>query len=273
METAENPVVIGVFRDSKMAEDAIAELHHSGFRDDQIHFAGHEGAHGLLNLLERLAGHEASSGNVAESLASLGVPQEEADYYQQQYEQGRAVVAVQSYGHQQEAKDILYRFGAYDARTAQRLEQVQTIPVREETLVPQKQLVESGQIFIRKIVVTEEKTITVSVAREEVIIERRPVEGTTLDASDTGAGKIVELAEGETIRIPLRQEQVVIEKRPVVAEELIVGKKKVEETQHFTDTVLREEPYVERSGNVKVHSSGIDVKDLQRDESVPQTGL
>lgn len=71
-------------------------------------------------------------------------------------------------------------------------------------------------------------------------------------------------------RIPLRQEQVVIEKRPVVAEELIVGKKKVEETQHFTDTVLREEPYIERSGNIRVQSNGINVEDVQSDVNTPQ---
>jgi uncharacterized protein (TIGR02271 family) len=271
METAENPVVIGVFGDNSVAENAIRELHHAGFRDDQIRFTGQEGAPGLLErLVHRTPEHEASSGNFASELEALGVPQEEANYYQQQYEQGRAVVAVQSYGHQQEAKDILYRFGAYDMRTGQQLEQVQTIPLREEVLVPQKRLVESGQLFIRKIVVTEERTITVSVAREEVIVERRPVGGTTLDASDTGDGSIVELAEGETIRIPLRQEQVVIEKRPVVAEELIIGKKKVEETQHFTDTVLREEPAVERAGNVKVQSSGVNITDVQPDSAPSQ---
>ncbi len=282
MDTAENPVVIGVFGDNSLAEHAIAELHHAGFRDDQIRFVGHQGAPGLLErLVHRTTEPEASSGSITSELTALGVPQEDADYYQQQYTQGRAVVAVQSYGHQQEAKDILYRFGAYDMSTGRHLEQVQKIPLREEVLVPQKQLVESGQLFIRKVVVTEEKTITVSVAREELVVERRPVNATTpavTDASEgrtvepyvVGEGRVVELAEGETIRIPLRQEQVVIEKQPMVVEELIIGKKKVEETQRFTDTVLREEPTVGRTGNVRVHSSDVNITDLQPDSTTPQ---
>jgi uncharacterized protein (TIGR02271 family) len=270
METGENPVVIGVFRDNSLAEDAIAELRHAGFRDDQIRLAGHEGSSFLNHLMNKLAGHEASPGSLGDTLTAMGASPEEATYYQHEYDQGHTVVAVESSGHQQEAKEILSRFGAYDVHTAQQLEQVQTIPLRREVLVPQKRLVETGQISIRKVVVTEEKTITVSVAREEVIIERHPVAETTLGTSDTIDGKIVELAEGETIRIPLRQEQVVIEKRPVVAEELLVGKKKVEETKHFTETVLREEPSVARTGKVRVQSRDVNVEDLQRDVSTPQ---
>lgn len=287
MEMQENPVVIGVFGDTTQAERGIAELRHAGFRDDQIHFLGHESSGFFDTLREKLAGHETSSAGTADTLEALGIPQEEAAFYQHEYDQGRAVVAVKSYGHQDEARDILHRFGAYDANTGRQLEQVQTIPVREEQLIPRKHTIEVGQVYIRKVVVTEEKTITVSVSHEEIVIERRPVAGTTLgtsdteddentgeargtavtgyasEARDTGAadiplnGKIVELAEGETIRIPLRQEQIVIEKRPVVAEELIVGKKRVEEMQQFTDTVRREEPRVERVGNVNVHSKGI----------------
>jgi uncharacterized protein (TIGR02271 family) len=270
METAENPVVIGVFRDNRLAEDAIAELRHAGFRDDQIRQARHEGSSLLNQFMNKLAGHEDSSGHLTDTLVAMGAPPEEATYYQYEYDQGHTVVAVESDGHQQVAKEILSRFGAYGVHTAQQLEQVQTIPLKREVLVPQKRLVETGQISIRKVVVTEEKTITVSVAREEVIIERHPVAGTTPATSDTLDEKIVELAEGETIRIPLRQEQVVIEKRPVVAEELIVGKKKVEETKHFTETVLREEPSVERVGNVRVQSSNVNVEDLQPDVSTPQ---
>lgn len=268
----ENPVVIGVFGDYTQAEHAIGELRHAGFRDDQIYFLGHKSSGFFDALRDKLAGHETSATGTADRLAHLGIPQDEAAFYQHEYEEGRPVIAVESYGHQQEARDILYRFGAYDMNTGQRLEQAQTMPVREEQLVPRKHTVEVGQVYIRKIVVTEEKTITVPVSREEIVIERRPISGTTSgvsdfqDGGDTEAvdtagqaldGRIVELAEGEMIRIPLRQEQVVIEKRPVVAEELIVGKKRVEETQHFTGTVRREEPRLERRGNVNVHASGI----------------
>src|SRR6266567_1440640 len=107
----------------------------------------------------------------------------------------------------------------------------QAAPLREEVLTAQKQPVEIGEVFIRKEVVTEERTITVAVQREEIVIERRPQ-----IAHDTPAGEpigaLVELAAGETIRIPIREEQMVIEKHPIVTGELIVGKRKVQETRH-----------------------------------------
>ncbi len=136
-------------------------------------------------------------------------------------------------GHRQEVSDILFRAGAYTAQT---------------------QPVEVGEVFIRKEIVTEERTITVAVQREEVVIERRSLraQGT---APGEPIGKLVELAAGETIRIPIREEQVVIEKLPIVTEELIVGKRKVQETRHFSETVRREVPHIERVGDVVVHGS------------------
>ena len=112
-------------------------------------------------------------------------------------------------------------------------------------------------VFLRKEVVTEERTITVSVQREEVVIERRALltQGTPLDDP---SGTLVELAPGQTIRIPIREEQVFLEKRPIVTEELIVGKRTVQETKHFSDTVRREVPHLERTGDVVVHGSGVE---------------
>jgi uncharacterized protein (TIGR02271 family) len=49
---------------------------------------------------------------------------------------------------------------------------------------------------------------------------------------------------------------VVIEKHPIVTGELIVGKRKAQETRHFTETVRREVPHVERVGDVVVHGTG-----------------
>jgi uncharacterized protein (TIGR02271 family) len=161
--------------------------------------------------------------------------QEEATYYQRELESGRIIVTVQSYGHQQQAHDILYHFGAYYARTdPAQVENMHTIQLREEVLEPHIQSVEIGEVSIRKVVVTEEKTITVPIMREELVIERHPVspdqpsnQRDHTDRSNQLIGRIVEIGEGETIRIPVRSEQVLIEKRPVVTEELLVGNRKV----------------------------------------------
>ena len=276
METTESPIVVGVFRERALAEQAVNELRHAGFRDDQIRYSGKGAmAGGLLEtLMSKFSGQE--DGSVFDALTEQGIPKDEIEYYQHEYERGSAIVTVQSYGRQQEASVILSRFGAYDARSrAEYMQDARTIQLREEVLQPRKHPVEIGEVFIRKVVVTEERTITVSVMREELVIERRSIATDSVDASDQLSnrpdlpdnqdqpiGKLVEIGEGEVIRIPIRTEQVMIEKRPVVIEELVVGKRHVQETRRFSGTVQREVPHIEREGNVNIRGDNVDVEDV-----------
>ena len=276
METTESPIVVGVFRERALAEQAVDELRHAGFRDDQIRYSGKGAmAGGLLEtLMSKFSGQ--GDGSVFDALTEQGIPKDELEYYQHEYERGSAIVTVQSYGRQQEASDILSRFGAYDARSrTEYMQDAHTIQLREEVLQPRKHPVEIGEVFIRKVVVTEERTITVPVMREELVIERRSIATDSVDASDQLSnrpdlpddqdqpiGKLVEIGEGEVIRIPIRTEQVMIEKRPVVIEELVVGKRHVQETRRFSGTVQREVPHIEREGNVNIRGDNVDVEDV-----------
>jgi len=119
-----------------------------------------------------------------------------------------------------------------------------TVQLREEELLAQKRDVEAGAVNVRTDVVSEQRTLEVPVTREEVYVERRPVEGR--EVSDRPIG------EGETIRVPVYEEEVTAEKRPVVREEITVGKQAVEETERVSGTVRREEARVERTGDVEV---------------------
>ncbi|TMC19102.1 MAG: YsnF/AvaK domain-containing protein [Chloroflexi bacterium] len=276
METTESPIVVGVFRERALAEQAVDELRHAGFRDDQIRYSGKGAmAGGLLEtLMSKFSGQ--GDGSVFDALTEQGIPKDELEYYQHEYERGSAIVTVQSYGRQQEASDILSRFGAYDARSrTEYMQDAHTIQLREEVLQPRKHPVEIGEVFIRKVVVTEERTITVPVMREELVIERRSIATDSVDASDQLSnrpdlpdnqdqpiGKLVEIGEGEVIRIPIRTEQVMIEKRPVVIEELVVGKRHIQETRRFSGTVQREVPHIEREGNVNIRGDNVDVEDV-----------
>jgi hypothetical protein len=62
----------------------------------------------------------AGLGALAGALIGLGIPEEEARYYQSEFEQGRAVVTVRADGpgRQQQARDVLDRYGAYDVHRA-----------------------------------------------------------------------------------------------------------------------------------------------------------
>jgi len=53
-------------------------------------------------------------GGIAGALIAMGIPEEEARYYQQEFEAGRAIVTVQADGRYPEAHAILTVNGAYD---------------------------------------------------------------------------------------------------------------------------------------------------------------
>ena len=120
----------------------------------------------------------------------------------------------------------------------------EVIRLHKEELQASKQRVQTGEVSLRKEVITETKTLDVPVTREEVYIERRPVQ-----AGEIAAG---EIGDGETIRVPVMADQVTVEKTSVVTEEVGIGKREIQETQHVSDTVRREEARIEREGNPTV---------------------
>ncbi|WP_337175359.1 YsnF/AvaK domain-containing protein [Paludisphaera sp.] len=120
-----------------------------------------------------------------------------------------------------------------------------TIPLREERLKVTKRPVEAGSVDIRKEVITEDKTITVPVEREEIVIERHAASGQAVQGGMKGAG-------AEEIRVPLRKEEVEIGKETVVTEEVSVGKRTVHGTEKASGTVRKEELKVDKHGDVDI---------------------
>jgi len=265
--TTRSPIAVGVFQDEAQAQQAMADLQQAGFTNDQIRYSVHKGGAGILD-----------------SLTSQGIPEQEANYYNSEFMAGRTVVTVNASDRQQEAFDILSRNGGYNATTAMgqstatygqaadtytqdrtldtnRAERVQ---LREEQLQVNKQPVQTGEVGIRKEVVTEQKSINVPVNREEVVIERRPVSGEVSNEP---------ISEGETIRVPVSEEQVNVSKQTVATGEVAIGKRQVQETQQVSEAVRREKAHIEREGDVPIHStqtdpyhpSQTDVEDLLED--------
>jgi uncharacterized protein (TIGR02271 family) len=108
----------------------------------------------------------------------------------------------------------------------------ETLTRSEEELNIGKREVSRGEARVSKHVETEHVSEPVTRRREEVVIERRPVEaGARADASISDRGEI---------RVPLTEEEVVVDKRPVVKEELVVGKRVVEERDVVEADVRRE---------------------------------
>ena len=110
----------------------------------------------------------------------------------------------------------------------------------EEELRVGKRAVEAGQVVVGKHVETEHKQVPVNLKREEIVIQRRPV---NREASAT------DIREAE-IRVPLTEEEAVVDKRAVVKEELVVGKRVVEDQKTVDADVRREEFDIDET-NVK----------------------
>jgi len=206
----------------------------------------------IASLLASAAGGAAVAG-VAGALIGLGVPEEEARYYEGEVKAGRTLVTVKADGRAGEAWMIMHKYGATRRDTvatatagAARAEAGQTIKVHEERLHAAKAPVETGEVRVHKEVTTERKTLDVPVTREEVVIERRPASG-TVSASD--------LRPGEEVRIPVREEHVHVEKTPVVTEEVHVGKRTVTENEQVSGTVRKEQVKVEKHGDVDVRDT------------------
>jgi len=61
----------------------------------------------------------AAAGGLIGALTEMGIPEEEASYYQSEFEAGHFIVTVTAPGQQRQALEILRRNGAYDASTQQ----------------------------------------------------------------------------------------------------------------------------------------------------------
>ena len=241
MARTDRPLVAGVFQNETNAQQAMADLQNAGFTDEQIRYSVHKGGAGIRD-----------------SLLGLGFGQDEASYYDSEFMAGRTVVTVLNTDHQQEAYDILQRNGAYDAsshmgQTSGATEEGQRIQLKEERLQATKEQVQTGEVGLRKEVVTEQKSMDVPVTHEEVSIERRAGSG---QPSDTPIG------EDETLRVPVSAEQANVTKQTVATGEVAVGKRQVQETKQVSDTVRREEARTEREGDVNVQGTGA-VNDVQ----------
>lgn len=212
------------------------------------------------------------------TFSHLSLSPDQARYYSEGITAGGALVTVQTEPERQAAaREILVENDA-DLRTTG-FEQVSTTPraanldagtgterrleLRGELLRAVKQRVQTGEIRLRKEVVTENQTINVPVTREDVIVERVP-------AAEAGRrpGSTRPIGEGEEIRIPVSEERVSVTKEPVVTGEVRVQKRAIQDTQQVSDTVRHEEVRVENEGNARVTDKA-SVKDEKSGKKKP----
>ena len=91
----------------------------------------------LVSVLASAAGG-AAIGGVAGALIGLGIPEDEAAFYENEFRSGRTLVTVRAPGRYEEACDILARFGAYDYHNRE-LNREKRVPVARQDVIPERQ--------------------------------------------------------------------------------------------------------------------------------------
>jgi len=238
-------------------------------------------AGGVLASIAASAAAGAAAGGLVGALVGLGIPNEEAEYYESEFRQGRTIVTVQTGDRFDEVRSVMRRFGAYDMSNRHEPRETTAAPImqnrtaatqdraslgnranlnaserdsthmelREERLTPHKETTSAGEVHVRKEVVTERQTIEVPVEREEVVIERRP----TAPHHATGS-----IGAPEEIRIPVKEEHATVQKETVSMGEVDVKKRTVRSVERVEDTVQKERLRVEKEGQANVRDASCD---------------
>lgn len=268
-QTAPNSTIAGLFPDSDSADRAITELRTAGFDSSQIEeLSGRttkDKSDGLMGGIMNFFGgaSDTRTDNTYGDLTRMGLDEEDARYFQNGLDAGGVLVTLRAGSRSMEALAILDRYGAdtgvvefedatptlpstvapVQPAATQATQGNQRIELLKEVLRVNKQKVQSGEVTLRKEVITENQTIEVPLTHEEIVIERHPVEGRETQGT---------IEAGQEIRVPLSEEQVTVEKRAVVVEEISVGKREIEETERVSDSVREEKLIVDRQGDVEV---------------------
>jgi hypothetical protein len=112
--TTKRTTVVGVFRDSPMAELAIEVLKDTGFTDDEILYSGVTEHGDFFEALMRWSTGEKPNtrGEVEKNLTGIGLSEDEADYYAREYAAGHPIVAVRAPGREDSARIVICGSGA-----------------------------------------------------------------------------------------------------------------------------------------------------------------
>jgi hypothetical protein len=114
MATNLRSTVVGVFGNRASAEQAVQALEDTGFGHDQIWYSSPGGASSFFEDIKSLfTGTGTVSDNLVNALTDMGLSDEEARYYANEYRSGHSVVAVRAPDREQEAMALLQMYGAF----------------------------------------------------------------------------------------------------------------------------------------------------------------
>ncbi len=249
-----NPEQIGVA--GRAASEAELKENRPGFwQRIRNQFRGNATERNATQLSPELSGSENpnfynyEASDFRGSLGTLSIPEEHSRYFSELLaREGEGVLITVDAGSRRSDAEVILKTNGADLgqemsawsprETSGRAPGDQRIELYGEVLRVHRDRVQRGEVRLRKEIITETRSLNVPVTREELVLERTPVEG---ERTAPGA----EIGKESEIRIPLSEERVSVEKEPVVREEVRAGKREVTDVESHDAQVRHEELKVE----------------------------
>ncbi|RLQ83851.1 YsnF/AvaK domain-containing protein [Planomicrobium sp. Y74] len=268
--------LFGFFGGQMEVQEKIEELKNEGYPSDnmyviakdneqinalrsysEVHFSTEQDGEWIDKFKELFSGNH-SLRNVFEE---MGFSSEEAEDFNRRIENGEIFLFADDEVYDESNRDAGISAagvsnnsaGAYDespkmSRTERRRKlsgtDEESLLLHEEQLEIHKERVQTGEINVNKRIVEEQQHMDVPVERDDVVVERRPV-------ADNGNPDEEIRREpyqvGDELHIPVVEERLVVTKKEVVTEEIVVTKRKINETEHISEMVRREEVDIDDS--------------------------
>ncbi|HEY4614728.1 MAG TPA: PRC and DUF2382 domain-containing protein [Citricoccus sp.] len=188
------------------------------------------------------AGVAAASGTAAGGVAGLGTQRGAADGTASDLDRDVNAPGAAGAGGTVEDRERTATGGIHTTGAGETDADRESVVVRDEQLNVGTETRESGQVRLRKHSYTDTETVEVPVSREEVVVEREPVDPDSAEARRS--------AGDEEVVVTTREEVPVVDKT-ATAEKVTVDKNRVEGTERVSDTVQHEDVEVDGDGDAR----------------------
>jgi uncharacterized protein (TIGR02271 family) len=246
--------VIGIFKNTSDAQDAVEELLDNGFTEGNVDLS-------VNNATMSSATNNDSESGISKFFKNLFGGDDESDRYTKAAERGSIVtVHTQTSEEAQQAAELLDKYGAievndddqgtnYESNTRSsedyvNAEEGQTVSVIEENLQIGKRDTETGGVRLKSRIVEKPVEENLRLREEYVRIERNQVDRAATDEDLKNSGDVnIELIE--------HAEVPVVSKEARVVEEISIGKDVKHREETVKETVRKTEVDIEEIGTGK----------------------